>query len=120
MAEFIPLMIIDLQLDPFIGDAVHVCAGQPTTYTEAATTFQLATEAVTSPDFVKANGDVSGRKQTCTPGADTTIVADGLADHVAVTNGTTLLDVYTCTNQGLTSGGTVSVSPFDHEVGAPS
>lgn len=103
------------------GDAVHVCSAQPTTYTEASTTYQLATQAVTGGNYALANGDTSGRKDTCTPATGTTIDNSGTATHVAHTSGTTLKRVTTCTSQVLTAGGgaTVDISAHAHEIGDP-
>jgi hypothetical protein len=120
MAKAIPDAIIDLMLDQAEGLAVHVNSAQPTTYTEAATTYKLATEVVTGGNFAKANGDTSGRKNTCTPGTGTTIDSTGTATHVSWTTGTTLLLVTTCTSQALTAAGTVDIGAHAHEIGDPS
>ena len=117
MAAFMPDAIIDSMLDVAEADAVHVCSASPTTYTEAATTYQLASETVTGGNFAKANGDSSGRKNTCTPGTGTTIDNTGTALFVAHTTGTTLLKVHDCTSQALTAGGTVDIGAHAHEVG---
>jgi len=120
MGKFIPDANIDLQLDVMEGDSVHACSAQPTTYAEAATTYQLASQAVTGANYAKADGDVSGRKNTLTTPAGANIDNDGIANHVAVTNGTTLKMVTTCAAQSLTSGGTVDIGPFSHETQDPS
>jgi len=118
MAKRIPDSNIDLMLDITEGDSVHVCSAEPTTYTEAVTTFNLATEAITGGNYTKADGDVSGRKNTLTPGTAASITATGTANHVAVTtlSGTVLELVTTCTPQALTSGGTVDIGAFAHEI----
>ena len=118
MAVFIPDVILDLQLDQAEGSSVHVCSAQPTTYTEAATTYQLATQATVGV-HAKANGDTSGRKNTTTPATGTTIDNTGTATHVAHTDGTTLLRVHTCTSQALTAAGTVDIGAHKHEIGDP-
>ena len=110
---------IDLMLDQVTGDAEHVCSAEPLNYTEASATYQLATQALIAGNFVKANGDVSGRKQTVTPDPDTLIDNTGTANHIAITNGITLVDVTTSTPQALTAGGTVTIGPFAHEIGDP-
>lgn len=119
MAKFIPDSVLDAQLATCEGDAVHACSAQPTTYTEAVTTFKLATQAITAGNYVKANGDTSGRKNTLTPPEATPITATGLASHVAVTSGTTLKMVTTCIPQQLTQGGTVDFGPFAHQIADP-
>lgn len=114
-------LILDADIDAMLalveGDNVHACSAQPTTYTEAATTYQLATKAITGGNYAKANGDTSGRKNTLTPPTAATIDNTGTATHVAVTSGTTLKLVTTCTSQALTSGGTVDIGAFAHEIG---
>lgn len=117
MAKFIPDAIIDLMLTQVEGDAVHACSQQPTTYTEAATTYQLATQAITAPNMVKANGDAGGRKITFTPPTGTTISNTGTATHLAVTSGTTLKLVTTTNSLALTAGQTVDINPFSHTIG---
>ena len=120
MGKFAPDAIYDAQLDILEGDQVHACAGQPTTALEATTTFQLATEDITGGNYAKADGDVSGRKNTLTPGVDTVIDNTGLADHIAVTDasGTVLKEVTTCTGTTLTAGGgnTADIGAFAHEI----
>jgi hypothetical protein len=106
-------------------DELNVCSAQPTTYTEAITTYSLADVAVTpgagNGDFTIANGDTSGRKLTVA--AQTAIPVDttGTATHIALTKSwdTTLRYVTTCTSQGLTSGNTVNTPAFDFELGDP-
>ena len=120
MAKAIPDAILDAMLAAAEGDNVHVCSAQPTTYTEASSTYQLATQAITGGNYAKANGDTSGRKNTLTPATGTSISNSGTATHVAVTNGTSLVSVTTCTSQALTSGGTVDIGAFAHEVQDPS
>jgi len=83
--------------------------------------FNLAKNALVGGDFTKANGDTSGRKHTVAAKTALSIHTTGTADHVAVADDTTkeLRDVTTCTSQGLTEGGTVDTSAFDHEIGDP-
>ncbi len=120
MAKNMPPATLDLMLDQAAGDNVHVCSAEPTTYTEANSTYKLATQAISSVNYAKAAGDVSGRKNTLTPPTGTSIANSGTATHVAVTNGTTLKLVTTCTSQALTAGGSVDIGAFAHEVRAPS
>lgn len=119
MAKNIPDARIDAMLDVVEGDSVHVNTAEPTTYAEASSTFQLATQAITGGNYVKANGDVSGRKNTLTPPAGTNIDTSGTATHVSVTNGTELRLVTTATSQVLTAGGTVDIGAFAHEIRDP-
>lgn len=125
MAKNIPLSIIDLMTDLCEGDQLHICTSQPTTYQEAVNTpsdvpagFRLATFTVTGANYTKANGDVSGRKNTLAALTGATIDHSGTAQHAAATTSgdTTLRLVTTTSNQALTAGGTVDTSAFDHEI----
>lgn len=96
------------------------CNAQPTTRAEAVTTYALADIAMTpTTDFVKAAGDVSGRK--CTVAAKSGVLVDttGTANHVALVDGTRLLYVTTCTAQALTAGNTVNFPAWKVEIAAP-
>lgn len=103
------------------GDIQTVCNAEPTTRTQAITTFKLADVAMTpNTDYTKAAGDTSGRK--CTIAAKSSVPVDttGTATHVAICDGTRLLYVTTCTSQALTSGNTVNIPAWDVEIAAPS
>lgn len=104
------------------GTLLTVCNAEPTTYTEAATTFKLADVVLTGASFTKANGDVSGRKVTVAQQSSVPIDTTGTATHVAISTstGSLLRVVTTCTSQALTSGGTVTVPAFDYEIQDPS
>jgi hypothetical protein len=114
MPANIPTTVLDEQLALLEGDVVQICSSEPTNYTEATVTFNLASQAVTGGDFTYAAGDVSGRKWTCAPTLGTTITTGGTSGHVAITNsvGTTLRFVTTCNAVVLLGGGTVDISPF--------
>lgn len=98
------------------------CSAQPTTYTEAVTTYALADATMTADtDYTKANGDTSGRKVTVAAKSSITVDTTGTATHVALvsTGDTTLRYVTTCTSQALTSGNTVSFPAWDIEIADP-
>ena len=122
MAKSLSDAVLDGALDVAVGDQISVCSSEPTTYTQAITTFKLAiSTAVAGGDFVNANGDVSGRKMTVAEQAATAIDSTGTATHVAITNltGTLLKVVTTTTSQALTSGGTVDIGTFKLEIADP-
>jgi len=110
------------------SDQINVCSAEPTTYTEATSTYKLAAVAVTpgdgNGDFTIANGDVSGRKLTTEAQSGVLIDTSGTATHIARTKSgdTTLRGVTTCTSQALTANGsnTVNIPAFDQEVADPS
>lgn len=100
------------------SNLMTACAGQPTTRTEAVTTFALADVV---PTFTgPANGDTSGRKLTMDQKTGVLVDASGTADHVALVDGTNLLYVTTATPQVLTSGNTVTFPAWDVEIADPS
>lgn len=66
-------------------------------------------------DFLLANGDVSGRKVTVLAQTAVPVDANGNATHICLDDGTTLLQVTTCTSQSLTAGNTVNVPAYDIE-----
>ena len=94
------------------------CSSEPTTRTEAVTTYALADVALASGDFTNAD-DTSGRK--CTVGAKTgvTIDASGTATHIALVDGSRLLRVTTCTSQALTAAGTVDFPAWKFSIADP-
>ena len=108
--------MLDDALDYISGTATQlfVCKGQPANYAG------IAAEALTGgavPSFqANADGDVSGRKLAVDEEADIAITGTGDAEHVALASADTLLYVTTCTLQGLTSGGTVTVPTWDIEL----
>jgi len=102
------------------GDKITICSAEPTTLLEASTTFMIAEVTVTpgdgNGDYVIANGDTSGRKITVQQQSLIPILDDGTANHVAINDGATILDVTTCSDLALTAGGVVTIPAFDHEV----
>ncbi len=121
MAKFANDLMMDAALDYVAtGTILNVCTTQPTTRTEAVTTYFLADVVMSGASFTKANGDVSGRKTTVAQQASVPIDTTGTATHVAISSGTALLYVTTCTSQALTSGGTVTVPAWDIEISDPS
>lgn len=122
MAKSLSDAVLDGLLDLVVGDQISACSAEPTTYTEAITTFKLAiSTSVPGGDFVKADGDTSGRKSTIAEQSAVTIDSTGTATHVAITNlsGTLLKVVTTTVSQLLTSGGTVDIGTFKVEVADP-
>lgn len=98
--------------------SLTVCAGQPVSYADIATK-ALATVTINGADFTKANGDTNGRKVTVASQADIAIGTTGLADHVAIKDGTSGYYVTTCTGQTINSGGTVTTQAWDIEIADP-
>jgi hypothetical protein len=117
MGKLVPDAQIDLQLAVLEGDTVVACSAQPASFGDVAT-YALADQAINGASYTKANGDTDGRKNTCAPTAGATIDFSGIATHIAITkDGTTLKEVFTCTSQQLTAGGTVDFGNLVHEIG---
>ena len=129
MAKSVHNDVLDAMLDYIVdeGDQLCICDTEPTTKTEADTTYMLAKSSVndvsaTAPE----DGDVSGRKVTIpenfAEGGALTITNTGSAQHVAIIDsvGGVLLYVTTCTPQALTATGSVTVPAWDIEVYDPS
>lgn len=122
MAKSATDAVLDGTLDVIAaGTLLTVCNAEPTTFTEASSTYKLADVVLDSGDFSKANGDTNGRKVTIAQQAAVPIDSSGTATHVAIctSSGSLLRIVTTCTSQALTSGGTVTVPAFDYEVSDP-
>ena len=122
MAKACNDLVMDAALD-YISTStlLTVCSAQPTTYAEASSTYKLADVVTDSGNFTKANGDTNGRKVTVSQQANVPIDSSGTATHVAlsISGSSTLVYVTTCTNQALTSGGTVTVPAWDVEISDP-
>src|SRR5512139_194810 len=90
---------------------ISVCSTQPTTYTQAYTTYMLAKTTMTSTGLTVADSTGSGRKVTMQAKSGVSVTASGTAAHIALfgSTGSTLLLVTTCTTQALTSGNTVNI-----------
>lgn len=97
-----------------------VCSTEPTTRTEAITTYALGDAAMVTGDFTIANGDTSGRKATVGSKSSVNVDATGTGTHVALCDGSRLLYVTTCTSQALTSGNTITFPAWDIEIADPS
>ena len=104
------------------GTRLAICSAEPTTYTEAMTTYALAVATISSANFTgPVDGDTSGRKLTVNGQSGVSITANGNATHIAVCDQATsrLLYVTTCTTQTLTSGNTVNTPAWDIEIADP-
>ena len=121
MAKAIPDAGIDAGLSYTDGaNYMCVCSAQPTTYTEAYTTYMLARVAMAAGDITIAD-DTSGRSATMAAKSGVTVTNSGTATHVALVNtsDTTLRAVTTCTSQVLTAAGTVDIPTWKHNITDP-
>lgn len=117
--------VLDAPLDNLSANVTKqvACSAEPTNYTQANSTYALADVALTSGDFSKANGDVSGRKTTVAAKTGVLIDASGTATHVALLDVTNSIvkEVTTCTSQALTANGVnvVNFPAWDIEFADP-
>ena len=97
-----------------------LCSTQPTTRTEAVTTYMLASTTLNkTTEVTLANGDTSGRKMTISAKAGVSVTNTGSGQHVAVCDATRLLFVTTTTTQAVSAGGTVDIGSWKDEIAAP-
>lgn len=121
MAKWANDLIMDAALNTIKGDSriMTACNAQPTTRTEAITTFKLADVAMATADFTISDGDTNGRKVRMAEKADVPVDTTGTAIYVAICDATNLLLVTTCTSQLLTQGNTVTFPVWDDEISDP-
>jgi Flp pilus assembly protein TadG len=121
MAKTVDDTVLDGALNIIKNNAnlMTLCSTQPTTRTEAITTYELADVAVTSTDFTVANGDTSGRKVTVAAKSTVPVDVTGNGQFVALTSATLLLFVTTCTAQQVTLGNTVDIPAWKYEIADP-
>lgn len=120
MAKWSSNLVLDAALNKIATSTqMIVCSQQPTTRTEAVSTYALASVSVTGSDFTIANGDTSGRKVTVAAKSNISVTASGTATHIALVDATDLLYVTTCTSQVLTAGNTVNTPAWKAEIASP-
>lgn len=120
MAKAVADAVLDAALDKIATATIMTaCSAEPTTRTEAVTTYALADVTIDSGDFANADGDTSGRKTTVAQQSGVTVDTTGTATHVALCDGSDLLYVTTCTSQSLTSGNTVTFNSWKVEIADP-
>ena len=104
------------------GDRVDICSQEPTTYTEATSTYTLGNKTSASVGAPQ-NGDTSGRKVTIAAISDGSVTGTGTASHwslVKTTATTELLAAQTLSSsQAVTSGNTFSLGAIDIEFPDP-
>lgn len=116
MAKYMPDATIDLMLDVLAAATeLTICSTQPTSYTEAHTTYMLVNHTLAGGDFSKSNGDTSGRKLILAAQSSLSVTNAGTALHYAltITGTSTLLLVGTVTSQVLSLGNTVNFPATD-------
>lgn len=120
MAKAAPTGTLDAFLDKIAtANIMTLCSAEPTTRTEAVTTYALADVAMAGGDFTKAAGSPDGRQTTVGSKSGVAVDASGTATHVALSDASNLIYVTTCTSQAVTSGNTASISSWVVTIRAP-
>lgn len=121
MAKAAPNNTIDAELDYIAAsDTLYVCSGEPANFAGIAAV-TLASVAVASGDFTKADAAGGGRQLTIAAKNGLTASASGTATHIvlAKASDSTYRYATTCTAQGITSGNSVNVPSWVITVGDP-
>lgn len=119
MAKVVPDAFLDggLTLDTALNQVI-VCAGQPTSYADAAAR-ALATGTLAAPTL--GAGSPDGRQSSIPAVSGITITASGTADHICYRDTTnSRYIVTTCASTALVANGTntVSVGAATRRIGA--
>ena len=90
---------------------ITLCSAEPTTFTQANVTYNLAeTGALTDADFTLAAGATDGRKVTVGAKSTLTVTANGTITHAAWVTGAALLAVTKLTtSRAVTTADTVNM-----------
>src|SRR5262245_8985247 len=120
MANVIGDAILDggLTLLDTASDRIYIVSADPTTYTEATSTFALGNKSFAAGGAfgAPAAATPNGRKVTSTNITDGNVTATGTAiGWAVVTSGSTRLDANgrLAANQAVTNGNTFTLAPFD-------
>src|SRR6186713_2827889 len=103
--------VLDAALNTIKNNAVTLClcSAEPTTRTEAFTTYELAKKTISSADYTgPSDGDSGGRKLVVNAEASVPVDDSGTATHVALVDATRLLCVTICTSKAVVSGDLVN------------
>jgi hypothetical protein len=104
------------------ADRLDICSTQPSTYTEAITTYTLGNKTACSVGAPE-DGDASGRKVRVAAITDGTVSGTGTAAYwslVDVSETKLLAAGPLASSQGVTSGNTFTLAAFDIEIPDPS
>ena len=95
---------------------VYICSAEPTTYTQAITTYALGNKSGISIGAPAAATSPNGRKVTVAAITGGSVTATGTASHYAIvdtTNSRLLAANALASSQSVTNGNTFSVGAFD-------
>lgn len=124
MAAFLNDRVYDNGLSALTSETTQlvICSTQPTTYTEAFTTYKLGTK--TSPTVGSPGaGSPNGRQVTVSAITDGSISASGTANSLALidtSNSRLLTSQLLSSTQAVTSGNPFTLTSFTVRIPAPS
>jgi hypothetical protein len=121
MSKWVSNDVLDASWDKVATATIMtLCTEQPTTRTEAITTFMLADVTMVAGDgngdYTILDGLTSGRRLLVTEQAGEAVTNDGTGTHVAFCDGSGLLYVTTCTDLIVVNTGTVDFPAFNLEI----
>lgn len=104
------------------GDRVDICSQEPTTYTEATSTYTLGNKTSASVG-APTNGDTSGRKVVVAAITDGSVTATGTASHWALVKTTATTELLAAeslsSSQAVTSGNDFTLGAIDITIPDP-
>lgn len=121
MAKFAHDDLMDAYLNEILANVNLMCAcsTQPTTRTEAASTYALATIALAPGDMSIGDGVSGGRKLTIAAKSNVPITRSGNMAHVALVDNTKLYFVTTASLLALLSGNLLNIPSWSITVNDP-
>ena len=123
MTKFLHDDVLDGLLNYIKNNVVEItlCNAEPTTYTQAHTTYMLVNQVLDTGDFTISNGDTNGRKVRVGAQAGLTPTNGGSAIYVALTDtvNSKLLGYTTCPSKTFDTSDLVDIAAFDCEVADP-
>jgi hypothetical protein len=119
MAKSVPTAVMDAALDYVAASTLMSVVSDSSTPTNLTNT--LASVAMASGDFTKAQGDAGAGSRKVTMGAKSgvSVTATGDPNHVCLSLTGTIRMITTSTGPGLTSGSTVDFPAWKYELGVP-
>jgi hypothetical protein len=124
MANIINTEILDVLLQYIEDecDELFLCSDEPTTYTEASSTYNLATVTISASDFTIAAHNTTGRKSTRAAKNGEDVDASGDCVFVAYgrNSDSTLMRRVACSSVTLDSAGQANIGADEVQLSQPS
>jgi len=120
MPKWVNTSVLDAAINQIrSASSISVTNTQPTTGTEASTTYKLAFTVASLAAVAAGDAGGNSRKLVVNAHSNVTVDATGSAGHVALYTGSTLYYVTTCTTQLISSGNTVTIPTWKIEFADP-